>query len=82
MVDKEFIVYVVDLGELMVDCYNGCVEFDFDFGMCYVWDKILDIVVISRKMWIIGFVGFNIDEIENEFVDKDKFEGYDNIFVL
>lgn len=47
--------------------------------MIYVWDKIIDILVVSWKILCVGVVGLRIDEIDNKFQDDD---GYENILVL
>ncbi|KAK5664054.1 hypothetical protein OQA88_268 [Cercophora sp. LCS_1] len=81
MADKEATVYIVDVGEAMVDCHNGRDESDLDWGMRYVWDKISTTVAANRKTWTVGVVGLGTNRTSNPQA-SEGLEGYDHISVL
>ncbi|KAH0596105.1 hypothetical protein MHUMG1_05966 [Metarhizium humberi] len=79
MADKEATVFILDLGASMAQKHSGREESDLDWAMCYVWDKITDIVAANRKTLCVGVVGLRTDETNNRLQDGD---GYENISVI
>ncbi|OAA38891.1 ATP-dependent DNA helicase II subunit 2 [Metarhizium rileyi] len=79
MADKEATVFILDLGASMAQKHSGREETDLDWSMCYVWDKITDIVAANRKTLCVGVVAFRTDETNNKLQDDD---GYENISVI
>ncbi|EFY93891.1 Ku70/Ku80 domain & Ku-core domain containing protein [Metarhizium acridum CQMa 102] len=79
MADKEATVFILDLGASMAQKHSGREESDLDWSMCYVWDKITDIVAANRKTLCVGVVGLRTDETNNKLQEDD---GYENISVI
>ncbi|KAK0389105.1 hypothetical protein NLU13_2680 [Sarocladium strictum] len=79
MADKEATVFIIDLGSSMAESHNGRSQSNLDWSMCYVWDKITDIVAANRKTLCVGVIGLRTDETSNKLQDDD---GYENISVL